>query len=358
MCIPQDQTSSTLPAVTTAHDVKVQTISTVLADTTTHDIKDQTSSTVLADTTAHDIKDQTSSTVLADTTSHDVTTEAAFVSYDVTPVMSVTHQQLSRPHGVAIHPQTGDVYVTSYRNNALCVFSRRMYDFISCTDEWQTPNNTAISLMYPRGIAITPDGSIILGDYYRIIMIEDGVATKSWGRSGQTGNGLGEFSNIFDIAVDGSGLIYVADYNNRRIQVIDPITSDIHLLGEDVISGAPTAVTINPVNRDILVTTSYPNLVLVFDDRGRYKRNDSLSYIPYGLFVDRRGYILMTDVSNSAVHIYDLMWHKVQSFGRLGSCSSCFNYPIGITVSSQNEDLLVMDFNNNRIQVLTKTTRP
>ena len=320
--------------------------------------QDQTSSTVLADTTPHDIKDQTSSTVPADTTTPDVTTEAAFVPYNVTPVMSVTHPQLPRPRGVAIHPQTGDMYVTSYLNNALCVFSGRTYDFRSCKDEWQTPNNTVISMSGIRGIIITPDGRIILGDISRVIMIEDGVATKSWGRSREPGTELGEFNYILDIAVDGSGLIYVADHNNRRVQVIDPITSDIHLLGQDALSGWPTAVTINPVHRDILVTTSYSNLVLVFDDRGRYKRDVSLSYIPRGLFVDRRGYIFMTDASNHAVHIYDPMWHDVQSFGQNGSCSSCFNYPIGITVNSQSEDLLVVDAGNNRIQVFRKTTRP
>ena len=189
-------------------------------------------------------------------------------------------------------------------------------------------------------------------------MIEDGVATKSWGGSRREGTGLGEFHNIFDIAVDGAGLIYVADFVNHRIQVIDPITSDMHLLGQDVISGQPTDVTINPVNRDILVTTYNPNLVLVFDDHGRYKYNMSLSYRSGDLFVDRRGYILMIDTGNSAVHIYDPMWHEVQSFGELGTCSSCFYYPKGITVKSQNEDLLVMDSNNNRIQVFRKTAQP
>ena len=155
--------------------------------------------------------------------------------------MSVTHQQLSRPEKGAIHPQTGDVYVISQRYNALCVVSGRTYDFITCT-----PNN--ISLPYANvivGIAITPDGSIILSDCCRVIMIEDGVVTKSWG-SGQPGNGLGEFNTIYDIAVDGSGLIYVADTSNLRIQVIDPITSDIHLLGQDDISGGPIVVAINP----------------------------------------------------------------------------------------------------------------
>ena len=341
ICIPQD--------------VKDQTSSTALADTTTHGVNDQTNSTAPADTTTHDVKDQTSSTVPADTTTHDVTAEAAFVPYNVTPVMAVT-QQLSYPWGVAIHPQTGDVYVTSQGNNALCVFSGRTYDFISYTREWQTPNNTVISMLNPRGIAITPDGGIILGDCCRVIMIKDGVVTKSWGRSRQAGTGLGEFNNILDIAVDGSGLIYVADSNNRRIQVIDPITSDIHLLGQDVISGYTVAVTIHPVNRDILVATLYPYLVLVFDDRGRYKLSESLSYPPHGLFVVRRGYIFITTLD--AARIYDPIWNEVQSFRQNGSCSSCLNHPYGITVNSQNEDLLVMDYSNNRMQVFRKTTRP
>ena len=315
--------------------------------------QDQTSSTVLPDTATHDANDQTSSTVLADTTTHDATTEAAFVPYNVTPVMSVAHRQLLRPNGVAIHPQTGDVYVTSQYTNALCVFSGITYDFISCTDEWQTPNNTVISLTDLRGIAITHDGSIIMGDWTRVIMIEDGVVTKSWGRKEDHSPVLGEFSMIHDISVDGSGLIYVADTHNYRVQVIDPITSDIHILiGQDDLW--PTDLTINPVNRDILVFTY--RLVLVFDDRGRYTYNVSLSYESNGMFVDRRGYICMTDNTNEAVHIYDPMWHKVQSLD--GSCSSCFNYPAGLTVNSQNEDLLVVDAGNNRIQVFRKTTRP
>ena len=351
MCVyafPQDQTRPTVLADTTTHDVKDQTSSTVLADTTTHDVKDQTSSTVPADTTTHDVKDQTSSTVLADTITHDGTTEVAFVPYNVTPVMSIYGEF---PYGVAIHPQTGDVYVVGYFNNALCRFSGRTYDYISCTSEWQTSNNTVITLYSLRGITITPDGRIMLGGRIRVIMIEDGVATKSWGRSTQ-GNELREFSYIQDIAVDGSELIFVADYSNRRVQVIDPITSDIHILGQDAISGRPAAVTINPVNRDI-----NPHLVLVFDDRGRYKRNMSFSYKPHGLFVDRRGYIFMTD-SNHAVHIYDPMWHEVQSFGHQGSCFSCFTYPSSITVNSQSEDLLIMHNFNNRMKVSRKNTRP
>ena len=112
-------------------------------------------------------------------------------------------------------------------------------------------------------------------------------------------------------------------------------------------------------NRDILVFTRDPDrfLVLVFDDRGRYERNVSFVYEPRGLFVDRRGYIFMTDGVNDAVHIYDPMWHEVQLFGQYGSCSSCFFAPIGITVKSENEDLLVTDRTNGRIQVFRKTTQ-
>ena len=66
-----------------------------------------------------------------------------------------------------------------------------------------------------------------------------------------------------------------------RIYVVSPlhlITSDIHLLGEDDISGLPRVLMINPVNRD------------------------------------RRGYIFMTDASNQAVHIYDPKYQLFWSY--------------------------------------------
>ena len=74
----------------------------------------------------------------------------------------------------------------------------------------------------PTDVAWGPDGTIYISDGYvnsRVAKIsKDGDWIKSWG---QRGKGPGEFNIAHSIATDAKGNIYVADRNNRRIQVFD-----------------------------------------------------------------------------------------------------------------------------------------
>jgi sugar lactone lactonase YvrE len=74
----------------------------------------------------------------------------------------------------------------------------------------------------PTDVAWGPDGTIYISDGYvnsRVAKISrDGDWIKSWG---QKGKGQGEFNLVHSIAADAKGNIYVADRNNRRIQVFD-----------------------------------------------------------------------------------------------------------------------------------------
>jgi sugar lactone lactonase YvrE len=74
----------------------------------------------------------------------------------------------------------------------------------------------------PTDVAWGPDGTIYISDGYvnsRVAKFSrDGDWIKSWG---QKGKGQGEFNLVHSIAADAKGNIYVADRNNRRIQVFD-----------------------------------------------------------------------------------------------------------------------------------------
>jgi DNA-binding beta-propeller fold protein YncE len=74
----------------------------------------------------------------------------------------------------------------------------------------------------PTDVTWGPDGTIYISDGYvnsRVAKIsKDGDWIKSWG---QRGKGPGEFNLVHSIAADVKGNIYVADRNNRRIQVFD-----------------------------------------------------------------------------------------------------------------------------------------
>jgi sugar lactone lactonase YvrE len=74
----------------------------------------------------------------------------------------------------------------------------------------------------PTDVTWGPNGDIYISDGYvnsRVAKLsKDGDWIKSWG---QRGKGQGEFNLVHSIAADAQGNIYVADRNNRRIQVFD-----------------------------------------------------------------------------------------------------------------------------------------
>ena len=74
----------------------------------------------------------------------------------------------------------------------------------------------------PTDVTWDPAGDIFISDGYinsRVAELDkNGDWLKSWG---EPGNGEGQFSTPHNIVADASGTIYVADRNNRRIQVFD-----------------------------------------------------------------------------------------------------------------------------------------
>jgi sugar lactone lactonase YvrE len=75
----------------------------------------------------------------------------------------------------------------------------------------------------PTDVTWDPAGNIFISDGYvnsRVAKYDkDGNWVKSWG---ERGTAPGQFNLVHSIAADAQGLIYVADRNNRRIQVFDP----------------------------------------------------------------------------------------------------------------------------------------
>jgi len=74
----------------------------------------------------------------------------------------------------------------------------------------------------PTDVTWDQAGNIFIGDGYinsRVAKLgKDGDWLKSWG---EPGKGEGQFNTVHNIASDARGMIYVADRNNRRIQVFD-----------------------------------------------------------------------------------------------------------------------------------------
>jgi hypothetical protein len=73
---------------------------------------------------------------------------------------------------------------------------------------------------------------------------------------GAEGNGPGQFAGIHGLQIDARDNLYVADYGNRRIQVLD---SDGGFIREITGVGAPMAICITPgPNQVLYVSNSNP----------------------------------------------------------------------------------------------------
>ena len=75
---------------------------------------------------------------------------------------------------------------------------------------------------------------------------------------------------------------------------------------------------------------------------------------PWGVTVNRRGDVVVTERSRHCVSVFSQCGKKLRSFGTRGSVHGQFNEPRGITVDSEG-NILVADRSNNRIQKFTIT---
>ena len=120
--------------------------------------------------------------------------------------------QFQWPAGIAIDPNNNNVLVTDYDANCVHVFKERG-QFI------QTINSNR-----PWAITISPTGYLITSYYGDDNMIRVWSPTYQMiNQFGKKGSKQGEFNRIFGMAIDSRGTIYVAEWGNKRLQVITTV---------------------------------------------------------------------------------------------------------------------------------------
>lgn len=132
---------------------------------------------------------------------------------------------------------------------------------------------------------------------------------------GSEGAGDGQFQLPTDVATDSSGNVYVADYQNNRIQ---KFTSD----------GA--------------FITKW----------GSLGSGDGQLSLPYGIGVDLSDNVYVADLLNSRIQKFTSDGVFITKWGSLGSGDGQFNDPADVAVDMSG-NIYVVDASNNRIQKFT-----
>lgn len=220
---------------------------------------------------------------------------------------------LKAPVSIAID-STGKVYVSDVRLKGIYVFSDQG-KFISRLN----PNGDKTFAWNPVGMAFDAEDNLYVTDTYAehqvIVLDKTGKIKFKFGATASAnkkGEFLGKFFFPNDITIDNAAKnIYVADSNNRRVEV--------------------------------------------FTMDGKYKRVIETAGLPRGIFVDTRDRLYVVDALGHDVSIFKKTAPTEPTalavFGGQGIELGQLLYPNGLTAEKDGRRVFVADRENNRIDV-------
>ena len=215
---------------------------------------------------------------------------------------------LKAPVSVAI--KGSEVWVTDRRYRAIFIFDlngRFLRRF--------QPKGEPKFAWGPLALAFAPDGGLRVTDVgdtnrHRIVFFSaDGSRTVTTGKTTQAQtpeDSPGQFFFPDGIAVSSDGRVFVADSNNRRMQVFSPT--------------------------------------------GQFKYFIDTSGIPRGVAIDAKQRLYVVDAIAHVVDVYDLSGKHLTQFGSRGFGPGQFDYPVDVAVDAGSR-IYVTDRENNQIQV-------
>ena len=208
-------------------------------------------------------------------------------------------EEMMYPAGIATD-DADNIYVSS--QHKLQKFTSRG-ELIKCTGEKGKKEG---QFDVPRGLTLYDNEVYVCDRYNHRIQIFD-LDLNFVQSIGSHGEGRGQFNAPYDVKFDTAGNMYVAEWDNKRVQVISRSGHFIQAFGDGKIQG------------------------------------------PSGLcIVDK--YVYVSDVSGHCIVVYETSGQFVTSFGRSGQNEGEFRSPCCIT-SCVDGFIYVCDFRNNRVQI-------
>jgi YYY domain-containing protein len=181
---------------------------------------------------------------------------------------------------------------------------------VAAGEEAPKPQDTPGQVQQPRGIAITPDGDVVVCDFgnNRIQVFKRDLAfLRGWGKGGELPS---QFNQPGAVAVAPNGEVYVADTWNHRVQV--------------------------------------------FSKEGKYLREFAGGfYGPRGIAIDPKGTVFVADTGNNRIIRFTPGGQKELEWGGKGDAPGKFWEPTGIAADAEGK-VYVADNGNGRLQIFTR----
>lgn len=175
-----------------------------------------------------------------------------------------------------------------------------------------TPTNTFTRLKYPYAVEVLRDGTMIVTEYFshRITMLDkNGRFIQS---IGSHGNKIGEFNHPSGLAITPRGTLLVADRDNNRIQELRLNGEFLSCVGRRGIGplrfNKPEGIAVNPTSGMVFIADCYNHRVQVLHPDlsfshfiGSLGENPGEFKHPFDLTFDNQGFVYVTDRCNDRI---------------------------------------------------------
>ena len=217
------------------------------------------------------------------------------------------NEQLYYPYGVTVDHNTGFIYVADCGNKCVKVFDNTAKYLLKFGDV-----KGEGKMSYPRGLLIRGNKVFVSHDHCILVYELDG---KFVSRIGSQGSGELQFHRPWGLTSDESNNdIYICDYDNNRIQIISENLqyksqfgrgtlfrlSDIKLYKDNIFVLDESNPCLHIYNKDLVLQKS-----VVTRGVGQQVLN------PYSFFIDKFGYILITDHDSNSILILNSEFESV-----------------------------------------------
>jgi DNA-binding beta-propeller fold protein YncE len=176
-----------------------------------------------------------------------------------------------RPHGLRLDPE-GNIWTTDVSGHTVTKMNPRGEVLMTLgvkgqAGEWNEAANTRL-LTEPNDLAFGRAGEIFVvvghgkGEPRVLKFDKAGKLLKAWGGKG---TGPGQFDIAHSVVVDSKGLVYVADRQNRRVQVFD---ENATFVKEWKFAGLPCGLYIGR-DQQMFLLSGFAGQILKLDANGK-----------------------------------------------------------------------------------------
>jgi uncharacterized protein with beta-barrel porin domain len=268
------------------------------------------------------------------------------ITYDMQHIAQFGVGDLVTPEHITVGPDN-NIYVGNAGANEITIYNKSGVKI----GAFGTGGVNNGEFSYSMSIAYKAGTNIYVADYFNHrVQILDPVTKNYIGMLGTAGNSNGEFSAPTFVTIDAAGKIYVADSGNSRVQIFDQSGGYI-----DQINGTANSVTFDSQGNVYVVgvysVTKY-NSSYAFDST--FLAPGTLSG-SFGIHIDNRDNVYITDYSSGRLLIYNSAGTLLVDYDNSASSVGAFSGVEGVYADTDGR-IYMTEYDGYRAQILQLTS--